>query len=329
MDFKIFLTFDCEDFINHRSIFALYYILKLLHKYNLKGLFFLTGHMAEKISRFPKILDLLEDEEIGYHSSAHSVRPIIIEYTDVENYTLAHQFSLMRETRHINPITGELEGKGGIILLRNLFPNKEIVSFRAPGFSYSPPHLEALTELGIKFDFSANLSPTPINFKNLTFYPFPILMDVIKPLRCAQIYVRNFRRLTKHHISVLDFHPHYLVNINHWDSVYFSGNPKKLYPAQARRSEETKLLLKRFELLLRALSYFENKSLFQVTPALKRGERKTNIDNQTVIKSFQKSVSWSKKYFGYKPKFILNHYIKFFDLRMLCENSHRSKKVDI
>lgn len=126
---------------------ALHHILELLQKYDVKTLFFITGHMAEKMRDFPKILDLIKDHEIGYHSSAHSVHPTIVEYTDVENYDIARQISLKRETSHINPLTGECEGKGGIILLKALFPKKEIISFRAPGFCWSPPHLEALKDL--------------------------------------------------------------------------------------------------------------------------------------------------------------------------------------
>ena len=75
---------------------------------------------AEKIGNYPKILDLLEDNYIGYHSSAHTVRPTIIEYTDIKNYILAQRISLKRETSHINPLTGEIEGKGGISPLSNL-----------------------------------------------------------------------------------------------------------------------------------------------------------------------------------------------------------------
>ena len=126
---KTFLTFDCEDFFNDRSTFMLYRILELLKTHNFRGIFFLTGHMAEKISKFPKILDLLESQEIGYHSSAHTVRPTIIELTDVENYELARQYSLTRETRHINPLTGKAEGQGGIISLQNLFSSKKIFHF--------------------------------------------------------------------------------------------------------------------------------------------------------------------------------------------------------
>ena len=138
---SIYLTFDCEDFITARSIFALQRILQLLQKYDVKGLFFLTGHMAKKISVFSEVFDLLEGHEIGYHSSAHSVRPIIVEYTDVEDYALACRFSLKRETSYVNPLTGECEGKGGILLLKDLFSNNQVISFRAPGNSWSPPHL--------------------------------------------------------------------------------------------------------------------------------------------------------------------------------------------
>lgn len=315
MSVRIFLTFDCEDFVNDRSVCALYYILKLLHQYHVRGLFFLTGHLAERISRLPEILDLLKDEQIGYHSSAHSVRPIIIEYTDVENYALARQFSLERETRHINPITGELEGKGGLILLRNLFPNKKITSFRAPAFSYSPPHLEALKELGISFDFSATLSPRPINFKDITFYPFPMLFDALNPLFCASACAREIHRyLAKSPFSVLGFHPDYFVNSGQWDSMYFSGNPERLYTVQARKWKETRLFLRRFELLLKILGYAESKGLCEVTPAFEEGERKGKIESRTVIKNYQKSLRWGTEKFGYKPRFMLNHYMEFFDM---------------
>lgn len=291
-------------------MFALHHILKLLHKYNLKGLFFLTGHIAEKMRYFPRILDLIGDEEIGYHSSAHTVRPTIIEYTDVKDYALARQISVKRETKHINPLTGELEGKGGIILLRNLFPNKKIVSFRAPGFSYSPPHLEALKELGIRFDFSTNLSQKPVDYKNLTFYPYPSIFDVINTLSYASI----FRSLSKSRLVVLDFHPNYFVNINYWDSIYFSGNPKRLHTVQGRSWKDTKVIFRRFELFLRRISYLQKNGVLEITPPLERGKRKKSLAMECVIKSYQNSTIWTKEYLAYNPRQILKHYMKFFDL---------------
>ena len=122
---QVFLTFDVEDFINEESTNALLLVLGLLEKHDLRGLFFITGHVVEKLRFRSDVLTLLEKHEIGFHSSAHSVRPTIFEYSDVENYEDAYAISLERETSHINPISGEVEGKGGIQALRDLFPSKK------------------------------------------------------------------------------------------------------------------------------------------------------------------------------------------------------------
>lgn len=150
---KLQLTFDTEDFISPNSIWVLQWILKRLKKYDLQAWFFLTGHMAEKLENFPTVVDLLCEHQIGYHSSSHSVHPTIFEFTDVEDYEQAYQVSLERETAHIDPLTGEIDGKGGILTLRALFHTKQITSFRAPGHCWAPPHLEALRTLGIVSDF--------------------------------------------------------------------------------------------------------------------------------------------------------------------------------
>lgn len=45
--FRAFLTFDVEDFINNRSLIVLERILEILKDEDLRGLFFITGHMAK------------------------------------------------------------------------------------------------------------------------------------------------------------------------------------------------------------------------------------------------------------------------------------------
>jgi len=315
---KIFLTFDCEDFINTRSIFVLYRILELLLKYNLKGLFFLTGHMAEKISNHPKILDLLEGNEIGYHSSAHSVRPTIIEYTDVKDYLLAHKISLNRETSHIKPLTGEPEGKGGITFLKSLFPAKQIISFRAPGFCWSPPHLEGLKKLGIQFDFSTDISSTPVNYKGITFYPSPILIDIIN---IREYVSKKIFSIIKSHLAVLVFHPNQFVNINNWDSIYFTGNPKRLFSVQARSWKDTKTILRKFELLLKYLAQFQKRDLLEVTPCPKKSGKEQTFTMKWVSEIYRKSVVWSKKYLDYHPKFVYKHFMNFFNVNKYANSS--------
>ena len=155
---ELFLTFDVEDFISDNSIWILQRILEDLKRYNLISLFFITGHMAEKLQNFPAIVDLLGDHMIGYHSSSHSVHPTIFEFTDIADYQTAYEISLQRETAHINPVCGRIEGRGGILALKSLFPRKDIKAFRAPGNCWSPPHLECLRDLGIEYDFQCKSS---------------------------------------------------------------------------------------------------------------------------------------------------------------------------
>ena len=51
---SLYLTFDTEDFVSENSVLALNRVLELLKKHDLQALFFVTGHMAELLSIFPK-----------------------------------------------------------------------------------------------------------------------------------------------------------------------------------------------------------------------------------------------------------------------------------
>ena len=184
---------------------------------------------------FPEILNLLEGHEIGYHSSSHSVHPNIFEYTDVENYDVAYKASLERECSRINPLTGKIEGPGGFLLLKEVFPKKKIVAFRAPGFCWSPPHLDALSDMGFQFDFSASLSRVPVSYKNVTFYPFPA-----GGYRFSSF--ASWGSLITYRCSVLMSHPRNLVkrfgDKECGDLIYYEGNPVNLWQVNSRSWEE-------------------------------------------------------------------------------------------
>ena len=174
--------------------------------------------MAEKLANFPSILELLDRHEIGYHSSSHSVRPTIFEYTDVEDYDKAYEISLQRETSHINPVTGKIEGQGGINALKALFPKKKINAYRGPGLFWSPPLMEALHALGLKFDFSTNISETLVSHKGITFYPIPLFSQWNG--NSHQILTLLLHVLDKKKIVLL-CHPNLLSNEQFWDSIYY------------------------------------------------------------------------------------------------------------
>jgi len=271
--------------------------------------------MAEKLSNFPTTVDLLGEHQIGYHSSSHSIHPTIFEFTDVKSYDEAYQTSLIRETSHINPLTGAIEGPGGIKALQSLFPEKRIVAFRAPGYCWSPPHLEALKTFGITYDFSTNISLEPIGLHGITFYPFTILPSNWQGGIREHYYLQ--RITLKRDISVLTIHPSPMVNKLDWDLVYYPKrnsvelNPANLAEPPARSPAEAASILHRFDLLLRHLKALQKVDFLEVTPGLKTTNRFIDPDSIDVKKCYSLSIEWAKG-FGYEPKFLFNHFARFF-----------------
>ena len=308
---KLLLTFDIEDFISPNAIAALRTLLEMLEKYRLTAIFFITGHMAEKLSNFPEILDLLKNHEIGFHSSSHSVRPTIPEYADVKSYHKAYAISLERETAHINPLTGKVEGEGGIYFLQNLFDPKKIEAYRAPGMSWSPPHLEALANLGIKFDFSSNITPSePAHYRGVTFYPYTFTQMWQGSISDYQYLLYA---ILKRKVAVFDLHPTLYVNQNIWDSIYYKGNPPTLKRIRERPLKEARSLFKNFELLLKQINLLRNSKLIKVGPNLNTPPRDLIINKNEVQKCCETSIRWPKKNFNYNPRFILTHFYEFFE----------------
>ena len=307
---KLMLTFDVEDFISTNELPALTILLKMLEKYKLKGLFFISGHIAEKISSIPEIMELLKDHEIGFHSSGHSVRPIIAEYTDVKNYRQAYLISVERETSYINPLTGKVEREGGIYALQNLFKHKRIRAYRAPGMSWSPPNLEALAKLGIEFDFSSNISTSePAFYKGITFYPYTFTQKWdghLSDYKCL------LSALLKNKIAILDLHPTWFVNKKMWDSIYYLGNPQTLLKVRTRSRKEVELLFTRFEILLKQIILLQLSGLVDVDASLSATVNKLTVNQKQVQKCYETSMRWSRKYFNYNPVFIRNHFNEFF-----------------
>jgi len=318
MSNRILLTFDVEDFINVGSLTALRSILELLEKYGLRGVFFITGHMAEKLALLPEITRSLGTHEIGFHSSSHSVHPTIFEYCDVERYEDAYCASLQRETSHIDPLSGDTEGDGGILELRKLFPNKNIEAYRAPGYCCPPPNLDAMVTLGIKFDFSSNFSRIPALYKEITFYPCPLFLDCEKALLSDEANLVSWliflRSIFMQGVTVLNFHPDRFVNINSWDCIYHKGNPKKLEGVETRKTQQTHNMLGRMDQLLKAMNYLEKVKIVRTSPDLVVPRATLSVANIDIEKAVDSLTYWPRLFFGYNPKYTYSQLVEFFQL---------------
>jgi len=308
----LYLTFDIEDFINEKAFSVLKQIINILDTAQLKGLFFITGHVADKLNTYPEIVNTLENHEIGYHSSAHSVRPLIIEYTDIENYDQAIQTALTRETSRISPITGKILGPGGLLSLKKLFPKKIITSFRAPGFGWSPPIIEALGKLGIQHDFSTRLKTGPFKFKKIQFYPFPTVLCPPDgyPFNLRTLS-RSIRKSLPSSAIVLLLHPTTIANQEHWDSIYFQGNPPELIRVKERNPQEEKAQIKDFTRFIDHIKTLKKIGVIDVTPPFKNAKPLTP-DINLVNQMYLDSVLWVQEHFNYKPQFISTQFQHFF-----------------
>ena len=203
---------------------------------------------------------------------------------------------------------GKIEGRGGILALRSLFPRKDIKAFRAPGHCWSPPHLECLRDLGIEYDFSANLHAAPVDYKGITFYPFPTIFGA------DPFSLGLFKSLMKHKTNVMREHPSLLVNQGEWDSIYFLSNPIRLTPPLVRSQGETNKLLSIFNLLLRRINTAQKMNLVQITPDLEKSNRKLAPKKECLAKYFYSTLRWPTGKFGYQPRFLYDHFVKFFEM---------------
>ena len=293
---QVILTYDVEDFVNKASNKAIARVASELDKNELKAVFFITGHKAEELVKNKSLTSKLRNHSIGYHSSSHSVRPIIHEFTDLEDYSEAVEESLKRETRHINPLTGKPERTGGIHAVEKL---GEVECFRAPGYSWTPPHLDALKELGIKHDFSSKLGKEPFRFKRVNHYPFPVPKK--QPRFGLSVLTRN--------TIVLDWHPSGLVGES-WDQNYYQGNPLKL---EKTRTFPEAVIKRNFEehavMLRKVKQMIENNKA--VNPD-KLKDIKAGLPKIDYAKEYERTLYWARKYFSYEPKHLKNHFRSYF-----------------
>ncbi len=295
-----------EDFLNDDVAVALFKVLELLKKYHLTGLFFITGTIAEQIRRYPKVLKLLAVHEIGYHGSSHSTKPAIFEYTDVENYAKATEISRRRETSSIDPLTGKVNGEGGIFSLQQTFREKEITAFRAPFFCWSPPHMEALRELKFKFDFSADICNSPVWHKGTTFFPYPILIDspaVNFPIIAKKMLSQKF--------CVLLMHPSHIIFKPEEHFYHRYRNP--FYPVRIRKRDPYQiaiefLMLKTF---LSGLYRLKKRGLISLSGTIESAREKLDPNEVDLVKVYDRSLYAARSLFGYKPKFLPSHFRQF------------------
>lgn len=328
---QVFLTVDVEgpapheDVLDQRTQFVLMTIMKKLRRNKLRGLFFLCGSVVSAVQNNPEIREALQSHEVGYHSSTHSFRPLIFEFTDVQDYNEAMRVSFDKETepvvtnwvKNVQRKGARIAQRRGFLAFQEMFPECKIVSFRAPFMSWSPPHLEVLQSLGISYDFSSSVASRPFYYRGILFYPSGIPLDglpnVVGFWGEDPSHAKNggFKlnltvpRILSSPCTVLSLHPARLV------FKVKRGYLKKGSKDVERGSLDVAVRLCVIELLFMQLNVLQRMKLIEVTPPLRI--EKSPLPEFDLRAAYDRSVYAARKLFHYNPRFLYSHFKKFFN----------------
>jgi hypothetical protein len=254
---------------------------------------------------------MLAAHEIGYHSSLHTRRPTIQEYTDLEDYDEAVRISMRHES-----------GPYGLPFFRETFRQKDISAFRAPRMAWSPPHLVALHCLGIRFDFSTRISNDVVTHRGMTFFPKPTEIDrILNPVTLASVV----KRLLTRQIIVVGLHPSVLMYKGWWDWEFMYLDVGSRYRPKARSSLDMAIHLVAFRVFLLLVRILRDIGFVEVTPRLRHSLVPLRTSTVDVAALCRASISASIWFIRYRPRNFMRHLSLFLATGQAapeCANKH-------
>jgi hypothetical protein len=294
---KLYITFDIEDTKSPDALRAILLVLRDLQRNHLRGIFFITGEMLSVLSVDKSLLKMLAAHEIGYHSSLHTRRPTIQEYTDLQDYDEAVRISIRHES-----------GPYGLPFLREIFREKDISAFRAPRMAWSPPHLAALYRLDVRFDFSTRISNDVVTHRGMTFFPHPTEIDRIRnPVTLPSVV----KQLLTRQIIVLSLHPSVLMYRGWWDWEFMHPDIRSRYRPKARSSLDIAIRLVAFRVFLILVTILRDIGFVEVTPRLRHSLVPLRTSTVDVAALCRASISASVWFVNYRPRNFMRHLLLF------------------
>jgi hypothetical protein len=201
-----------------------------------------------------------------------------------------------------------MKGKGGILKLREIFPNKQINCFRAPFLCWSPPHLEALRDLGFRFDFSTDISYKLFIYRGIKFFPYPLFIDNVSQMVAYfdDDYKKSLPRLflpkiLNEEISVILLHPSGIVE-----------NRGQYFQTKVKVQTINELKLTALKMFFRGLSLLRKAGMVNITPSIEEGQQILPTNEVDVKRLYVCNALKCEKLFKYKPKYIYSHFLRFF-----------------
>lgn len=134
----IIFCFDTEDFTCNESADAIRDLANILKDEGIRGNFCVVGLLAEQLTNWKRddVFEALSHHEIQLHSYAHTLHPMINEYTDTENFSTAYDRFITEESK-------------GLELLKKHLHTEKVYAAVPPGNSKSYVALYGYADMGI------------------------------------------------------------------------------------------------------------------------------------------------------------------------------------
>ena len=258
---KIMFCFDTEDYTTIESTEAAAKIADILTEEGCRGSFMTVGRVAYELSR-QKRFDLLksfEGHEINFHTKDHTLHPTLIEYTDVEDFTVASD-RLLRE---------ECEGLG---MVKAVFGLDKIYSACPPGPSRSYASMIVYKELGIPVYSDSGFMPKDgrdVFYCNALQLDYTVWFegDLFEKYDNDDSIIDELKdRLATREKAIIYDHPNRFIFSQFWDDVNYNKKNLSEYgkwkPCRKRSDEDIK---KYFDLYRKVIRSFKNDDRFEVT----------------------------------------------------------------
>ncbi len=275
---KIMFCFDTEDYTAIESTEAAAKIADILTEEGCRGSFMTVGRVAYELSR-QKRFDLLksfEGHEINFHTKDHTLHPTLIEYTDVEDFTVASD-RLLRE---------ECEGLG---MVKAVFGLDKVYSACPPGPSRSYASMIVYKELGIPVYSDSGFMPKDgrdVFYCNALQLDYTVWFegDLFEKYDNDDSIIDELKdRLATREKAIIYDHPNRFIFSQFWDDINYNKKNLSEYgkwkPCRKRSDEDIK---KYFDLYRKVIRSFKNDDRFEVTTPGEHWERIKDKQERTV-----------------------------------------------
>ena len=254
----ILFAFDTEDFTSNDAADAIYREAEILRDEGVRGGFCVVGLVASQLLNWGRddVIDALSHHDILSHTYGHSIHPTLHEYTDIEDFEKAYKMLVTQE-------------KEGLRLIKETFPEKEILGACPPGNQKNYVAMYAYSDMGLPI-YADTVCDTPDGrgayYCNIYHTQYSFGMENFFA-DCSDEYMKkSLDNLASHKRVICFTHPNAAMFSEFWDSVnYFRENScefGKWKECKRRPLEETE---RYYESIKRFIKHIKADDRFNIT----------------------------------------------------------------